>query len=101
MMHWGNHMGAGGWISSILGTLIIIGLILAVIVWAVSPRGDRSGSATGAATGASGSAREILDRRLADGELTAEQYEQLRETLGDAAPSSGDPRPRTPAGAPG
>ena len=97
MMYWGNHMGTGGWIFSILGTLIIIGLIVTLIVWAVSPRGDRSGSATGAG----GSAREILDRRLASGELTAEQYEQLRETLGDAAASTADPRPRTPAGAPG
>ena len=30
MMNWGNHMGTGGWIFSILGTLIIIGLIIAV-----------------------------------------------------------------------
>ena len=97
MMYWGNHMSTGGWIFSILGTLIIIGLIVALIVWAVSQRGDRSATATGAG----GSAREILDRRLASGELTAEQYEQLRATLGDAAPSTGDPRPRTPAGTPG
>jgi uncharacterized membrane protein len=97
MMYWGNHVGTRGWIFSILGTLIILGLIVALIVWAVSTRGDRSGSATRA----SGSAREILDRRIAGGELTAEQYEQLRETLGDAAASTADPRPRTPAGAPG
>ena len=97
MMYWGHHMGTGGWIFSILATLIILGLIVALIVWAMSPRGDRSGSAHGAA----GSAREILDRRVASGELTAEQYEQLREALGDDAPSAGDSRPRTPAGAPG
>jgi uncharacterized membrane protein len=95
MMSWGNHMGTGGWIFSILGTLIIIGLIVALIVWAASLRGDRSGSTTAA----DGSAREILDRRLASGELTAEQYEQLREAL-DAAPSTGDPRSAAPAGAP-
>ena len=97
MMYWGHHMGTGGRIFSILATLIILGLIVGLIVWAVSPRAGRSGSANGAA----GSAREILDRRLASGELAAEQYEQLRETLGDDAPSAGDPRPRTPAGAPG
>ena len=97
MMYWGNHMGTGGWIFSILGTLIIIGLIVALIVWAVSPRGDRGGSAITTEE----SPREILDRRLASGQLTADRYEQLRATLGDAAPSTGDPRPRTPAGAPG
>jgi uncharacterized membrane protein len=97
MMYWDHHMGTGGWIFSILATLLILGLIVALIVWAASPRGDRSGSANGAAR----SAREILDRRLAGGELTADQYEQLRETLGDDAPSTGDPRPGTPAGAPG
>ena len=97
MMYWGNHMGAGDWIFSIFGTLIILGLIVALIVWAVSPRGDRGSSAIAIKE----SPREILDRRLASGELTAEQYEQLRETLGDAGPSTGDPRPRTPAGAPG
>jgi uncharacterized membrane protein len=97
MMYWGNHMGTGDWIFSIFGTLIILGLIVALIVWAVSPRGDRDSGATATEE----SAREILDRRLASGELTTEQYEQLRETLGDAAPSTGGPRPRTPAGAPG
>ena len=97
MMYWGNHMGTGDWIFSILGTLIILGLIVALIVWAVSPRGDRGGSAT--ATGES--PREILDRRLASGELTVEQYEQLRGALNDAASMTSDSRPRDPAGAPG
>jgi putative membrane protein len=96
MMYWGNHMGTGDWIFSILGTLIIIGLIVALIVWAVSPREDRgSSSATGE------SPREILDRRLASGDVTAEQYQQLRETLGDAQPSTFDSRPGARAGAPG
>jgi putative membrane protein len=97
MMSWGNHMGTGEWIFSILGSLIIIGLIVALIVWAVSPRGDRSGSPTAA----SGSAREILDRRLARGELTAEQYQQLREALGDARPSTVGSEPGVRAAAAG
>ncbi|MHB1567942.1 MAG: SHOCT domain-containing protein [Solirubrobacteraceae bacterium] len=91
-------MSTGSWIFSILATIIILGLIVGLIVWAVSPRGDRGGSAP--TTGES--AREILDRRLASGELTVEQYEQLREALGGAASNSSDDlRPRDPAGAPG
>jgi uncharacterized membrane protein len=97
MMYWGNHMSTGSWIFSILGTLIILGLIVAVIVWAVSQRGDRGSSA--AATGES--AREILDRRLASGELTAQEYTQLREAVNDAAAMTSKSQPREPAGTPG
>jgi putative membrane protein len=94
MMYWGNHMSTGSWIFSILGTLIIIALIVGLIIWTVSPRGGRDSSPN--ATGES--PREILDRRLASGELTVEQYEQLREAL---SATSSDSRPRDPAGAPG
>jgi len=97
MMYWGNHMGAGDWIFSILGTIIFLGLIIGLIVWAVSPHGDRGGSAP--ATGES--AREILDRRLASGELTIEEYSQLREALDDVPSTTSDSRPRDPARAPG
>lgn len=97
MMYWGNHMGTGDWIFSILGTLIIIGLIVGLIYWAVSPSDGRESVAS--ATGES--PREILDRRLASGELTVEQYEQLRETLSDSSTTTSDSRPRDPVGAPG
>ena len=96
MMYWGNHMGTGDWIFSILATLIVLGLVVGLIVWVVSPRGDRGGSAP--ATGES--AREILDRRLACGELTVEQYSQLREALDDVPSTTSDSRHRDPAGAP-
>ena len=97
MMYWGNHMGTGDWIFSILGTLIILGLIVGLIVWIVSPnsRSQSSPDATGE------SAREILDRRLANGELTAQDYKQLREALNDAPAATSNAQPREPAGAPG
>jgi uncharacterized membrane protein len=97
MMYFGNHMGTGDWIFSILGTLIILGLIVGLIVWAVSPRSDRGSSA--ATTGES--AREILDRRLASGELTVGQHAELREALSDAPSTTANSRPRDPVGAPG
>ncbi len=97
MMYWGNHMGTGDWIFSILGTLIIIGLIVGLIIWIVSPnsRSQRSPDATGE------SAREILDRRLANGELTAQDYKQLREAMNDSPAMTSNSQPREPAGAPG
>ena len=96
MMYWGNHMSAGGWILSVLWTLIIVVLIVAGIVWLVSARSSR-GSGPQAQEA---SAREILDRRLASGELTIEQYRHLRETLDDNASSTpADSQPLRPASA--
>jgi putative membrane protein len=97
MMYWGNHMSTGGWIFSILGTLIILALIVAAIVWIVSAAGNRGGGRAAPAV----SAREILDQRLASGEIAPEQYDQLREKLDATAAKSSDQRPASPAGAPG
>ena len=80
MMDWRGHMSTGGWILSVLWTLIIVALVVAGIVWLISALSTR-----GAAPQASGaSAREILDRRLASGELTIEQHQHLRAAIGDA-----------------
>jgi uncharacterized membrane protein len=65
MMYWGNHMGAGSWIFSIICALIIVALLVAAIVWLVSSRGSTLQAS-------SGSANEILDRRLASGEIPSE-----------------------------
>ena len=94
-MYWNGHMGAGGWILSVLLTLIIIALVVAGIVWLVSALGNRENRPATSQT-PEASAREILDRRLASGEVTVEQYNELRETLGDPAPTArgtGPPRP--------
>jgi hypothetical protein len=45
--------------------------------------------------------REILDRRLANGELTMQGCKQLREALNDAPATISNSQPRAPAGAPG
>ncbi|MGI8714929.1 MAG: hypothetical protein ACR2NR_17470 [Solirubrobacteraceae bacterium] len=87
MMDYGGHMNTGGWVLTVLATLILVALAVGLVVWLVS-------SLTG--RGVSGpvlraSAREILDRRLASGELTSEQYDALGEKLQDARPR----RPRT------
>jgi|SRR5579871_4575154 len=97
MMYWGNHMGAGDWIFSILGTLIILALIVGLIVWLVSP-GSRSETGP---TASRESAGEILDRRLASGELTVDQYRQLRAALDDSARTPDARPPRDPAGVAG
>ena len=96
MMDFGGHMSTGGWILSIFGILILVVLFVAIVVLVVSAiDGRRAGAA-----GWSESAREIVDRRLARGELTVEQYDELRAALGvDAQRVAAQPQPRRPANA--
>ncbi len=79
MMYWGDHMSAGGWIFSILATLIFLALIGALIFWLLSTTTSGGGLRGGDLRE---SPKEILDRRLASGELSIEQYQQLRDALG-------------------
>jgi uncharacterized membrane protein len=103
MMYWNGHMTTGGWIISILWTVIIFALIAGAIAWLVAELSNRNPRRTD--TSSEGSAREILDRRLAKGELTIEQHKQLREAIdGEAlstSPESLPSRPASAAGAPG
>ena len=99
-MYWSGHMSAAGWILSVVWTLIIIALVVAGIMWLISALGNRENRRP-TEEGSAPSAREILDRRLASGELSVEQYKQLRETIGDPAPAAGGTGPPRPASAPG
>ncbi len=40
-MMYGNHMGGGGWAVSIIGTVIVVALIVAAVIWIASDRGAR------------------------------------------------------------
>jgi uncharacterized membrane protein len=93
-------MSAAGWILSVVWTLIILALVVAGIVWLVSALGNRENRAAASQT-SDASAREILDRRLASGELTVEQHKQLREAIGDPGPTAGGTGPPRPVSAPG
>lgn len=68
-----------------LGDIVIWGLIIAFIVWVardLRTRPHRHHITSG------GSASQILDRRLASGEISPEQYQRLHTTL---AQKSSDP----------
>jgi uncharacterized membrane protein len=98
MMHWSGHMTAAGWIVAIVWTVIILALIAGGVVWLVSALSRPGTRALG--TTSEGSAREILDRRLAKGELTLEQYKELRGAIGGEVPRPGrEPLPSRPTGA--
>lgn len=76
----GYGMGAGyGWIFMLVFWVLLIAVVVWVVTWVVpgSARGagDRQQDARGE------TALEILDRRLASGEIDIEEYVQVREQL--------------------
>ena len=77
-------MDTGGWVFMSIGMVILLVLLVAVIWWIVSqPR------TSGQHGRAQMSAREVLDHRLVDGEITVEQYDELRKKLDTPAPAPG------------
>jgi uncharacterized membrane protein len=79
-----DHMGRG-W--AVFMTLSFLPLIALVIVVAVSVVRERGGATS----------REILDRRLASGEISVEEYERTRDAM-SAEPPRGTPTgPAAPA----
>jgi putative membrane protein len=100
MMYWGEHMSTGGWIFSILGTVILMALVVGVVILAAQALRDR-GVGDDAGRVPAESPREILDRRLASGELTAEQHDQLRERLAEGPSRTRNGRAKEPAGSRG
>jgi putative membrane protein len=78
MMGWYDGWGGGGWLAMGLMMVFWIALI-GVAIWA-AVRFVGSGPAAAGAT-ATPTPRAILDRRLASGEIDAEQYAQLRRLV--------------------
>jgi uncharacterized membrane protein len=93
MNYWNYHMTAGGRIFLGLMALLFFVLIVLCLVWLVKAlfiRGhdDDGGSGSESASGdtastsqAATSAREILDLRLASGEITLDKYKGLRAAI--------------------
>ena len=92
-MAMGYHWGGGAHILvGILALLVFVGLITAMVlvVARLFGAGHRVAPAAAVPPPAPGgsaqpSAREILDRRLASGEITPEHYDEVRAKLDGAA----------------
>lgn len=80
---WGGGMmwGWGGWLWGVImlvfWLLVLTGIAL-LIVWAVRQFGHGGPTSTG---GGTSRALEILQERYARGEITREQYEQMRRDI--------------------
>jgi putative membrane protein len=82
--YWGHPMMGFGWIFGFLFMLLVIVLIVGAIVVVLRWLGI-GGGGTGI-TGAAGPARpdplDILEERLARGEISVEEYEERKRALG-------------------
>lgn len=78
MAPWCTTLPGLGWVAMVAGWVLVVGLA----VWAVCrlfPGQARP------------DARTLLEQRLASGELDAEQYRELRDTLDDRSAAKGTP----------
>jgi putative membrane protein len=90
-MMYGEHMNAGGWILSAFVSALVVALIIFAIVWLIR---SQSSDAPAPAKHQRESARELLDRRLARGEISEDEYRSLQATLRDGQPADpGRPAP--------
>jgi putative membrane protein len=77
---YGMMSGTHGWLAMALGwlgMLAFVGAIALAVVWAV-----RALSSTDGHSAAGETPEEVLRRRFAAGEITREEYEQMRRVLG-------------------
>jgi putative membrane protein len=77
---WG-HMDGGWWVVMMVGMVLFWGLVILGIVWLVRELAGR-----GARLGREPDALELLDRRLADGTISPEDYHERRAILTDSSP---------------
>lgn len=92
-------MTAAGWILMVLWTVVIVALIAGVVYWLARSASDRPPEPAGSEP----SARQILDRRLASGEIGIDEHTALKAAIGEeeAPPSSPPVPPGRPAAASG
>ncbi len=83
-----DGMGAGGWVLMSLMLLLFAVVVVGLVVWAFSVRGDRDGGNTrmrGTAPPLE-TPLGILQHRLARGEIDEASYERLRARLTEPPP---------------
>jgi putative membrane protein len=79
-------MGAG-WLVMTLSWMVLLAVIAALVVWIFPSQAHR-----GSGPEPSPTAREVLDQRLARGEIDVETYRALRHELAHTGPLGGDVR---------
>lgn len=85
MMGWGSSgsLGTFGWIGMILNLVVTVAVIVGavwLVIWLMRRAGANGGAAFGS-TAAPQSPREIVQSRYARGEISREEYEQIKADL--------------------
>jgi len=76
---WGHmDFDNGWWLVMGIGMILFWGLVILGIVWLVK---ELTGPQRAARTGAVPDALETLDRRLAEGDITVDEYNERRRVL--------------------
>jgi putative membrane protein len=80
-MYW-DHMTGWGWTMMVFWSVVWVGL-LGVVIWAAAQwaRGGSPGSSPQQPPQPSKTARELLDERLARGEIDLDEYQRLRDAI--------------------
>jgi uncharacterized membrane protein len=78
---WGMHDGMGWWIFLVVGLPMMLGMGLMMWFMMRMMMGMGNHSASSGTTNPEDTPLEIAKRRLASGEITREEFEQLRRDL--------------------
>lgn len=80
----GDHMGDGWWVAMAIGMVLFWALVIVGLVWLARELTGRQGP------GSRQDPLELLDRRLAEGTISPEDYRERREILRGSAPRKDD-----------
>jgi putative membrane protein len=81
---WGGHMGGGWWVVMAIGMALFWVLVIVGLVWLVRELSRRGGLK------ARQNPIELLDRRLAEGTISPEDYRERRDILAPSSPTGDD-----------
>jgi putative membrane protein len=86
LAQYGDHMDGGWWVLMVLGMVLFWALVIVGVIWLVRELTSRGGR-----LGREPDALEVLDRRLAEGTISPDDYRERRAIL--TSHQGGDERP--------
>ena len=89
MNGWDNGMGTGGWVMMVVLWIVLIGVIMWAITRLLPSRRTDAQNAQVHSVREPEAPQEILDRRLALGEIDTATYDALSRKLGTGAGTGG------------
>jgi putative membrane protein len=78
-VYYGDHMNGSDW-AAMIAWMVFLLIVLAIVIWAIGYWLGAWGHNQRSPSGKS-SARELLDDRLARGEIDVEEYQRRRSAL--------------------